>query len=98
MAGFAVVGGRLRTERGPVCTQLIRCVHSRNRNSSVKQLYSNKKRYLIKKPVDLGREIQNLLKPEKGKNVSTNMENIKDEMCWDNVSWRTDGCWREMIK
>jgi hypothetical protein len=24
--------------------------------------------------------------------VSANVENIKDEICWDNVSWRTDGC------
>lgn len=43
----------------------------------------------------MGRETYNLFKPEKEKNASTNMEYIKDEMCWDNVSWRTDGCWRE---
>lgn len=30
---------------------------------------------------------------KKRKNVSANVGNVKDEMCWDNVSWRTDGCW-----
>lgn len=44
----------------------------------------------------MGRETYNLFKSEREKKtVSTNMEYIKDEMCWDNVSWRTDGCWRE---
>lgn len=27
--------------------------------------------------------------------MSANVGTIKDEMCWDNVSWRTDGCWGE---
>lgn len=43
----------------------------------------------------MGRETYNLFKSEKEKPVSTNLEYIKDEMCWDNVSWRADGCWRK---